>query len=93
VTAPGPVGPFATEQEARNSAAVREVWAARDAAPGRPLDAANARVITSACDRAGVELGAFDRRIVAWLAGWEPATVAVVAGMISRAAAARDRSG
>jgi hypothetical protein len=34
---------------------------------------------------AGIELGAYDHRIVAWLAGWEPATVAVIAGWITRA--------
>jgi hypothetical protein len=56
--------------------------------PGR-MDAHNARMITQACDAAGVELGAYDRRIVAWLAGWEPQTCAVVAGMITRAGAGR----
>jgi hypothetical protein len=32
-----------------------------------------------------VELGAYDHAIVQWLAGWEPSTVAVMAGLISRA--------
>jgi hypothetical protein len=33
-----------------------------------------------------VRLGAYDRRILAWLAGWEPDTVQVVVGPIGRAA-------
>jgi hypothetical protein len=37
---------------------------------------------------AGVELGAYDERIVAWLAGWEWSTVAVIASWIVRAATA-----
>ena len=38
---------------------------------------------------AGVELGAYDERIVAWLAGWDWATFAVIASWIQRAAAER----
>ena len=37
---------------------------------------------------AGVELGAFDRRVLAWLSGWEPETAVVIAGLITRAHAA-----
>jgi cell division protein YceG involved in septum cleavage len=35
---------------------------------------------------AGVELGAYDERIAAWLAGWEWSTVTVIASWIQRAA-------
>ena len=35
-------------------------------------------------------LGAYDRRILGWLARWEPTTCAVVAGLITRASLARD---
>lgn len=38
-------------------------------------------------EAAGVEPGAFERRILAWLAGREPETCAVIAGLIGRAAA------
>lgn len=38
---------------------------------------------------AGVELGAWDRRIVAWLAGWDAATVLTIASWIARSRAAR----
>ena len=37
---------------------------------------------------AGVELGAWDRRIAGWLAGWDAATVLTVASWIARARAA-----
>lgn len=43
-------------------------------------------MLTDACKVAGVVLGAYDRRILAWLAGYEPSTCAVVAGIIRRAA-------
>jgi hypothetical protein len=32
-----------------------------------------------------VELGAYDHRILVWLAGWEPTICAVIAGLITRA--------
>jgi hypothetical protein len=48
---------------------------------------ANLAYLREACDRAGVALGAFDTRILAWLAGWEPETCAV-AGLVTRAYAA-----
>jgi hypothetical protein len=37
---------------------------------------------------AGVELGAWDRRIVDWLAGWDASTVLTVASWIARSRAA-----
>ena len=37
---------------------------------------------------AGIELGAWDRRIVEWLAGWDACTVLTVASLIARARAA-----
>ncbi|MDX2828495.1 hypothetical protein PV416_47495 [Streptomyces ipomoeae] len=37
-------------------------------------------------DNAGVELGAYDRRIVDWIAGWDYPTVATIASLIRRAA-------
>ncbi len=37
---------------------------------------------------AGIELGAWDRRIVGWLAGWDAATVLTVASWIARSRAA-----
>ena len=37
---------------------------------------------------AGIELGAWDRRIAGWLAGWDAATVLTVASWIARSRAA-----
>ena len=37
---------------------------------------------------AGVELGAWDRRIVDWLAGWDACTVLTIASWIARSRAA-----
>jgi hypothetical protein len=38
-----------------------------------------------ACQDAGVKLGAYDAKILAWLAIYEPETCAVITGLISRA--------
>ena len=84
-------GPFDTEQQARELPAVREVYAAFDRDPGAGKMAPhNHRLLTAALEAAGVELGAYDERIAAWLAQWEPHTVAVIASWITRAASSRD---
>jgi hypothetical protein len=79
------VGPFETESEARD-AALAEV----QPRPGWSIlsSGQNFELLTDACDRAGVVLGAYDRRILGWLAGFEDSTCAVVAGLIDRAAEA-----
>jgi hypothetical protein len=38
---------------------------------------------------AGIELGAWDRRILEWMAGWDAPTVLTVASWIARSRAAR----
>jgi hypothetical protein len=38
---------------------------------------------------AGIELGAWDRRILEWMAGWDACTVLTVASWIARSRAAR----
>ena len=40
---------------------------------------------------AGIELGAWDRRIAEWLAGWDAATVLTVASWIARSRMAREQ--
>ena len=84
---PAPRGPFEHESEVRDLPAVRAVYEAYRASPGvgkmAPL---NMELLEQACADAGVDLGSFDRQILAWLAGWEPSTVAVVCGLIRRAA-------
>lgn len=88
-------GPFETEREARELPAVQAVYEAfrADAGVGRMAPHIR-RMLDEACAAAGVDLGAYDHRIVQWLAGWEPETCAVVAGLITRAyEAGRSRSG
>lgn len=43
------------------------------------------KMLISACASAGAELGAYDRRVLLWLATWEPQACAVIAGLIGRA--------
>ncbi len=67
-------GPFTTEAEARP---------VRDRAHAARIRHDH---LLQAVAAAGVTLGAFDAEIVAWLAHtWEPTTVAVFAGLITRA--------
>ena len=76
-------GPYATEREA--IADSRDVL---DLPPGiREWDRALVRKLHEACVAAGVELGAYDERIVSWIARWEPQAVQVIVGLISRAGA------
>jgi hypothetical protein len=83
-------GPFDTERQARDLPEVQAVYAAFDADSGAGKMAPHTRrLLVQALEAAGVELGAFDERIAAWLAGWEPHTVAVIASWITRAAGNR----
>jgi len=81
-------GPYETERQA--AAEIRRAYDALRSAAGGPPPAGevtrlNAELLTRACADAGVTLGAYDRRIVQWLAGYEPATCGVIAGLIARA--------
>lgn len=79
-------GPYDTKRQVSETPAVQAVYAAFRAAPGvGAMEPHNRKLIEDACRAAGVELGAYDRRIVAWLAGYEPQTCAVIAGLIHRA--------
>jgi hypothetical protein len=79
-------GPFETERQALDTPAVRAVYTAFEAAPGPGrMQPPNLAMLRAACERAGIELGTYDVRILAWLAGWEPQICAVIAGLITRA--------
>jgi hypothetical protein len=84
--------PLETERQAMELPAVRAVYEAFDADPGAgKMTPHNFLMLVRACEAAGVDLGSpssYDRRILAWLAGWEPETCAVVASLITRARAA-----
>jgi hypothetical protein len=87
-------GPFETERQARETPAVRAVHAAFDISPGAGRMAPhNRNMLDAACTAAGVDVGAFDDRILGWLATWEPTTCAVIAGLITRARAAGEAAG
>jgi hypothetical protein len=74
-------GPYETEREAAGAA--RHIYSS-DPGTGAWGDG-NHRLLEEACIAVGVQLGAYDQRILLWLAGWEPSTCAVIAGLISRA--------
>jgi hypothetical protein len=80
-------GPFETEREAREAAQqyTGPPGASLTGPPGQ-LATANLAMLTDAVNAAGLELGTWDWRILNWLAGYEPATCAVIAGLITRAA-------
>ena len=80
----GTTRPNEIERQAR--ADVAGVYAQRAQSSQRGvMGEANLAYLCEACDRTSVTLGAFDARILASLAGWEPETCAVVAGPVTRA--------
>ncbi len=80
------MGPFQDERQARELPEVQAVYEAFRADPGAgKMTAPNLRMLLDACTAAGVRVGAYDVRILEWLATWEPATCAVIAGLIIRA--------
>lgn len=83
-------GPFESESQALATPAVQAVYRAYDVGTMSLRDGA-ADLLLSACERAGVTPGAYDRRILIWLAGFEPQVAAAVAGVIVRAAARPER--
>ena len=77
-------GPYETEQQARADVADVYEQSRRSGLRGALTDV-NYGYLTKACERAGVALGAYDDRILTWLANSEPETCAVLAGLITRA--------
>jgi hypothetical protein len=79
-------GPYETGREVTQTPQVQAVYAAFEAAPGAGrMKPHNLAMLMDACADAGVAVGAYDSRILGWLAQWEPQTCAVVAGLITRA--------
>ena len=79
-------GPFESEQQVRDTQAMHALYATFRADPGVGHMAPHVlAMLEGACAAARVELGAFDRRVLAWLAQWEPETCMVIAGLITRA--------
>jgi hypothetical protein len=83
-----PAGPFESAREASDHPAVRAIYDAMHKSTRRGVGTElKHRLLDGACTAAGVDLGAYDHRIVNWLAQWEPETCLVIAGLIERAAA------
>jgi hypothetical protein len=79
-------GPFQTEREALDLPAVRAIYDAMRASHRRGVMREPSRqLLGEACAAAGVEVGAYDDRILVWLAGFRPQECAVIAGLITRA--------
>jgi hypothetical protein len=77
-------GPYETEAQARE--AVRAIYDAAQAPARRGVMAErNHKLLEDACRAARITVGAYDHRILTWLARWEPQTCAVIAGLITRA--------
>ena len=78
---PAHSAPIETERQA--SDAVRHITDSRAGAGTWQVGCH--QLLEDTCRAAGVQLGAYDYRILYWLAEWEPSTVAVVASLIRRA--------
>jgi hypothetical protein len=70
-------GPYETERQAAAVSLYEQ--------QGRKQDMRAMNLADLAAECSGIALGAYDRRIIEWLANYEPATVAVICGLISRA--------
>jgi hypothetical protein len=79
-------GPYETERQAADAAL--ELGGPPDMGWSILGAGQNHQMLIAACEAAGVSLGAYDSRILAWLAGFEDSACAVVAGLITRAHAA-----
>ncbi|MFG2002276.1 hypothetical protein ACGFNU_24300 [Spirillospora sp. NPDC048911] len=80
---PSDVGPYETAEQAAET--VREFYQLSRLGPRGTLAKCNQERLLAACEAAGVELGDYDQRILAWLTIWEPETVAVIVGLVLRA--------
>lgn len=91
------MGPYDTERQVSAEPLPREVAALHDAGrvrsgdPDRLVRNTVLRHLTAAFDEAGVPLGAYDLRLLGWLADWEPTTTQQVIDWIRRAHAAGQR--
>ena len=78
--------PLETRQQARELPAVGAIYDAMHAGQRGAARDLQVALLGDACRAAGVQTGAYDDRILSWLAEWEPETCAVIAGLIRQAA-------
>jgi hypothetical protein len=82
-------GPYEDEDQVLADPAVQAIYARMRGSRDYRMQDGSAALMLAACEAAGVQLGAYDARILRWLAGFEPQSAAVVAGIITRAAAGK----
>lgn len=92
-------GPYNTEAQTWAEPMPQAVRALHDAGkvrPGDPDGLVRGRKVYAlflALEDAGVETGQYDNQVLGWLVDWEPSTVQVVIGLISRAYEAGRKAG
>jgi hypothetical protein len=82
-----PHGPYETHSAAMKDSADVYLTARLDSRSDT-LSRINEGLLLGTLAAAGVSLGAYDRRIVGWLADWEPEVIQVIIGLIERTRAA-----
>ena len=83
-------GPYQSEDDAIRDPAVQAIFEGMRRSPqAARMQDGSSRLIFTACALAGVELGDYDVRIIRWASGFEPQSAAVIAGLITRAAAGK----
>lgn len=86
------MGPYSTEEAAAAEAMPRAVallhssGLVRSGDPDGLVRRAQLAALIGTCEAVGVDLGAYDVRVLEWLARGEACAVQVVAGLIARAA-------
>lgn len=75
-------GPYETRRRARTDVADIHAQCAQSTRRG-VIGEVNLAHLQNACEQAGVTVGQFDARILAWPAAWEPETCAVIAGLMT----------
>jgi hypothetical protein len=80
------VPPLASEAEARALPQVRAIYdALRPSDPPGTMAQGTAAMLSETLVSCAVRFGAYDSRILTWLAGWDVQVVAVICGWIERA--------
>lgn len=93
-------GPYEVEQDTYSEPMPQQVRRMheipgyiRPGDPDRRVRTAVYGALIGVCKTSGVELGTYDREILAWLAGFESSAAQVVVGLVARAYATGKRGG
>jgi hypothetical protein len=80
---PGIIGPFETDREAASCRPSAPSMTPRASTRREVMGERNHQLLEETFTASGVELGAYDHRILLWMASWEPEIYAVVAGWVA----------